>query len=75
MRTFALDQATHKTGWSVFDDGKLVTFGVFEVTDGDEIERFHKVKEWFISMVAAWKPDIVGIEGIQYQETFGVVTF
>lgn len=75
MRTFALDQASHKTGWSVFDDGKLVTFGVFEVTDGDEIERFHKVKEWFMSMVAAWKPDIIGIEGIQYQETFGVVTF
>lgn len=75
MRTLALDQASHITGWSIFDDQNLVRYGAFSVADGDEIERFHKVKEWLISMINLWKPDIIGIEGIQYQESFGVTTF
>jgi len=76
-RIFALDQATHKTGWAVFDNGTLVRYGVMEASGTDEVERFHKVKEWFVSMIAAWTPDLVAIEGIQYQTnvSMGVTTF
>lgn len=74
-RVLALDQATHNSGWAIFDGEKLTKYGVFESTARDETERFHQVKEWLYSMIENWKPDIVAIEGIQYQQNFGVTTF
>ena len=76
-RVFALDQATHKTGWAIFDNAKLVRYGVLEVEGDDEIKRFHEIKYWLVGMVAVWQPDIVAIEGIQYQTNIGmgVTTF
>ncbi len=74
-RVLALDQASHKTGWSIFDGKELVKYGVFETEKEDEMERVHEIKIWLISMIENWKPDLVAIEGIQYQESFGVTTF
>lgn len=74
-RVLALDQATHNTGWAIFDGDQLIKYGIFETSTEKEIERFHQVKEWLISMIENWKPDIIGIEGIQYQKNFGVTTF
>ena len=76
-RVFALDQATHKSGWAVFDDGKLIRYGVLEVSGKEEVERFHEVKAWLISMIAIWEPDLIALEGIQYQAniSMGVTTF
>jgi len=74
-RVLALDQATHLSGWSIFDGDKLVKYGVFEASGQEDVERFHQIKEWLISMVENWKPDIIAIEGIQYQQNFGVTTF
>lgn len=74
-RILALDQATHITGWSVFDGSQLVKYGIFQTNTEDEVARFEEVKVWLISMIENWKPDIVAIEGIQYQQNFGVTTF
>ena len=74
-RVLALDQATHNTGWAIFDGDKLVKYGIFEATGKEDIDRFHQVKEWLMSMIENWKPDIIAIEGIQYQQNFGVTTF
>lgn len=74
-RVLALDQATYVSGWSVFSDGKLLRYGTFETKLEDEIARDTTVKNWLISMVQNWKPDIVAIEGIQYQQNEGVITF
>lgn len=67
-RVLALDQSSHKTGYSILDGGRLVKYGVFEAPAADsaneDVERFHAVKEWLISMIDNYKPDIVGIEGI-----------
>ena len=79
-RILALDQATKITGYSVFDDGKLVKYGTFNTTSDDEVARCASVKNWFLSMIQNWRPDYVGIEGIQYQpkvfdgDTVGSVT-
>lgn len=79
-RILALDQATKVTGYSIFDDGKLVKVGTFFTTSDDEVARCVSVKNWFLSMLQNWKPDYVGIEGIQYQakvfdgDTVGSVT-
>lgn len=65
-RVLCLDQATQTTGFSIFDNGRLIRYGVFSVS-GDEVERIHLIKNWFINMVNSWEPDKIGIEGIQFQ--------
>ena len=68
QRSIGLDQATHTTGCSIFDDGELIYAGVFQATANDEIERDIEVKNWLIQLISNWKPDIIGIEGIQLQQ-------
>lgn len=70
-RVLALDQATHTTGFAIFDDQTLIKYGTFEVNLEDEIARDHKIKEWLISMIEVWQPDHIGLEGIQFQEKSG----
>jgi len=74
-RVLALDQASHITGYSIFDGLNLVSYGTFEAKETDEVKRFHEIKLWLISMIENWQCDIIGIEGIQYQQTMGVTTF
>lgn len=74
-RVLALDQASHITGYSIFDGPNLVGYGVFEAKETEEDKRFHEIKLWLISMIENWQCDIIGIEGIQYQQTMGVTTF
>lgn len=79
QRSIGLDQATHITGYSIFDGGKLVYAGMFEATADDEIGRDIEIKNWLIQLIQNWKPDIIGIEGIQLQQlnnkTVGVTTY
>lgn len=75
QRTLALDQASHITGYSIFDGKELVTYGTFTTKGDDEMARLHEVNMWLISQIQNWQPDIIGIEGIQYQQTAGVTTF
>lgn len=79
QRSIGLDQATHITGYSVFDDGKLVYAGTFEASADDEIERDIEIKNWLLQIINNWKPDVIGIEGIQLQQfnnqIVGVTTY
>lgn len=67
-RILAIDQASKTSGWAIFDDSKLVKFGAFTATCDDDIERFAVVRNWLESMIASWRPDFIGLEGIQFQE-------
>lgn len=73
----ALDQSTNKTGFSIFHEEELLHYGVYSAKGSNEAERIHDLKEWLISMVAAVKPILVAIEGIQFQQNIemGVTTF
>ena len=79
QRTVGLDQATHVTGYSIFDDEQLVYAGIFEAFAEDEISRDIEVKNWLIQLIQKWKPDIIAIEGIQLQQfnnkTIGITTY
>ena len=79
QRSIGLDQATHITGYSIFDNGELVYAGAFEANAENEIERDIEIKNWLIQLIQSWKPDIIGIEGIQLQQfnnkNVGVTTF
>lgn len=68
QRTLALDQSSHLTGWSIFDGARLVSYGVYKAKAQDEAKRIHEVKQWMLSMIDNYKPDLIGIEGIQFQE-------
>lgn len=75
FRVLALDQATHISGYSIFDARDLVTYGTFEAVGAKEIERDNYIKQRLISMMQQWQPDLVALEGIQYQQGVGVTTF
>ena len=79
QRAIGLDQATHITGYSIFDNEELIYAGTFEATADDEIERDVQIQNWLIQLIHNWKPDIVGLEGIQLQQfndkMVGVTTY
>lgn len=67
-RVLGVDNATRITGYSIFEDGKLIYHGVKKV--GDETPqnlRISYMKQWFISMLTIWEIDGVGLENVQYQ--------
>ena len=70
-RILALDQASKVTGYAIFDDTKLIKYGTFVTSSDDDIERFAMIRAWLLSMIVAWRPDYIGIEGIQFQEEGG----
>ena len=79
QRAIGLDQATHITGFSIFDNDELIYAGTFEATAEDEIERDIQIQNWLIQLIHNWNPDIIGLEGIQLQQfnnkMIGVTTF
>ena len=68
IRVLALDDATSTTGWSVFDDNNLVSYGKVVMNSQDVIKRISGMRQWLLSAIRNWKPDVVGIEDIQLQK-------
>lgn len=79
MRVLSLDQATHNSGFAIFDGTELVNANVFITESSDEIVRDIEIKNWLIQVIQNWKPDIIGIEDIQLQQfgdrNVGVTTY
>lgn len=79
-RTIAIDQATHISGYAIYDDKKLIKYGTFTAKLTKEIERDNEIKMWLCSLITNWQPDLIAIEGIQLQtdgkmHSMGVTTF
>ena len=75
-RILALDAATETTGYSIYDDKKLVAYGTFTVEyTNDSTARINAVKHWLDEICRTCEPNTIGIEGIQYQQQRGVKTF
>ena len=71
VRVLALDAATNITGYAIYDNQDLVSYGTYKVESGkDAEERINNVKKWLIAALKEWEPDYVGIENIQLQ-SFG----
>lgn len=67
-RILALDDATGTTGYAVFDGDALITYGKIVISAPNTIERIVHLKQWMLSMIMNWKPDVVAIEDIQLQQ-------
>ena len=79
QRVIALDQATHMTGYSIFDNENLIYSDVFEAKEENEIDRDIEIRNWLVQMIQKWQPDIIGLEDIQLQQfdnkLVGVTTY
>jgi len=75
-RLLAIDQATTKTGYALYNEGKLEKYGKVEF-EGTAIERIAQVKNWLDKMIGVLTVDgselEVVLEDIQLQKD--VVTF
>ena len=68
QRILALDAATNTTGFAIFDDGDLVSYGIYKANNElDTTSRINDVKKWLIALCKEIEPDFVGIENIQLQ--------
>lgn len=67
-RVLALDDATGTTGYAIFDGDSLIKYGKITIQGNDAIERILELKQWLVSMLDNWTPDIVAIEDIQLQQ-------
>lgn len=67
FRILAFDQASITSGWSVFDDNELISYGSQTSHGANNTENIAKTKWWAVSMIEKWNPDLVVIEDIQLQ--------
>lgn len=76
FRLLAVDQATKKTGYAIFDGASLVSYGVFDAEKfGTEVQRVNVISHWLINLIENWQIDYVAFEGIQLENNFGVEVF
>lgn len=67
MRLLALDQATVISGWSIFEDGKLIKYGKIETNTKDIGERLYYIKQQILNLIAEYQIDEIVLEDIQMQ--------
>lgn len=66
-RIIALDNATHITGWAIFDDIKLVSYGKYTVKSEETSDRILEMGDWLVNLLQQWEPDTIVLEDIQQQ--------
>ena len=69
-RIIAFDNSSQNVGVSIFDDGKLVYYGIFRFTEGTAIERISKIRDLLEKRVLeTWEPDFIQFEDVQLQQS------
>ena len=71
MKKLALDQASRITGWSIFEDGKLLTYGKFAYDDTDFGQRLYNIRNKVKSLIIDNNIDKLVFEDIQLQNSIG----
>lgn len=67
-RILALDAATQVTGYAIYDNKVLVSYGTFKVENSlSTEERINAVKKWLEHALEEWDIDFCGLENIQLQ--------
>ena len=63
QRILALDAATNITGFAIFDDGELVSYGVFKTNSENETNaRINELKKWLQTAIRTWEPNFIGVD-------------
>ena len=66
-RLIALDNATHITGWAIFDGNKLVSYGKYTVKTEETSDRILEMGDWLSNLLIQWEPNTIILEDIQQQ--------
>lgn len=67
----ALDQSSHTTGYSIFEQGVLVKASHFDCSSSDFGKRLVQLKETVLKLIEEYKIDEVVFEDIQLQDVGG----
>ena len=71
MKLLALDQASHTTGYAVFEDGKPVVVSHFTAQGDDLGKRLEQIRDNIIKLIQQHNVDTVAFEDIQLQDMAG----
>lgn len=77
MIILALDQSSRTSGYAIFEDYKLITYGKFTFEDSDIGIRLNKIRDTVDNLIDNYSVDYVIFEDIQLQNNVGnnVATF
>jgi len=72
IKILAIDQSTKITGYSIWEDKKLINYGIIEVDHNEKnpMERMCQMYFSIKNLIDEIKPDFVGFEGIQFQRNY-----
>lgn len=70
-RIIAFDNATQRMGVSIFDDGKLVYYGLLTFTNTNHVKRLNEIRDVIEKIIIpSWKPDFIQFEDILYKDSY-----
>lgn len=67
MKIISFDQATHITGYAIYNDGELAGFGIIRSKATDPHVRMRDMFEQISALIDQETPNYVSIEGTQCQ--------
>lgn len=67
-KILALDQSSKISGYSYYEDGKLIKYGKFDCGDMDLPIRLTKIRNYVIQLINEFQPEYILIEDIQLQD-------
>jgi len=72
MKILCLDQATQKSGYSIWVDKELITYGLLEVDPKEKniVERMKLMSDLVIDLIDSHSPSFIVIEDTQYQNNY-----
>ena len=71
MRILSLDQASYTTGYTVFDNGKIIKVSHFDCVGDDLADRLVQFREKITNLINDYEIDEVVCEDIQLQDKNG----
>lgn len=73
IKILCLDQATKISGYSLFENKKLITYGILQANEKEKnpIERMKQMNDRIIELIDNHKPDFIVFEDIQFQQNYG----
>lgn len=70
-KLLAFDQSLNVTGWAIFKDGSLETFGKFDTSEHETARKLVEIRNSVLELIKEYKPTEVAIEEIQLQQIPG----
>lgn len=73
IKILCLDQATKTSGYSVFENKKLITYGILQANENEKnpIERMKQMQDRINELIDKIKPSFIVFEDIQFQQNYG----